>query len=241
MLNQMLGSPLGGSIGRILLRTEAWTAEAVGPGAAVRFGAGADRFVWAGETQGLHHRVTLWLHPTQSFWAWRVELRNASEAPLSCDAILVQDLGLGERNFVTGNEAFASQYIGHHIAAHPRFGPVVMSRQHLAQFGRHPWAAHGCFEGAKSFATDALQLFGPAYRDAASIDLPFGANLPGVRCSMKRPARSCKAAREALRREKRRRGHFSARSARITAPRPAMGTWPGSKKPQSALSAFAPG
>ena len=180
MLNQTLGSPLGGSMARILLRTEAWTAEAVGPGAVVRFGAGSDRFVWAGDTRGLHHRVTLWLHPTQNLWAWRLELRNASEAPLSCDAILVQDLGLGERNFVTGNEAFASQYIGHHIAVHPRFGPVITSRQNLPQFGRHPWAAHGCFDGAKSFATDALQLFGPAYRDAASVDLPFGANLPGV-------------------------------------------------------------
>ena len=143
-------------------------------------GAGSDRFVWAGETRGLHHRVTLWLHPTQSLWAWRLELRNASEASLSCDAILVQDLGLGERNFVTGNEAFASQYIDHHVAAHPRFGPVITSRQNLAQFGRHPWAAHGCFEGAKSFATDALQLFGPAYRDAASVDLPFGVSVPGV-------------------------------------------------------------
>ena len=48
MLNQALGSPLGGSIGRILLRTEAWTAEAVGANAAVQFGAGSDRFVWDG-------------------------------------------------------------------------------------------------------------------------------------------------------------------------------------------------
>ncbi len=181
MLNQMLGSPLGGSIARILLRTEAWTAEAVGPGAAMQFGAGADRFVWAGETGGLHRRVTLRLHPTQNFWAWRLDLRNASEAPLACDAIFVQDLGLGERNFVTGNEAFASQYIDQHIAVHPRFGPVVMSRQNLAQSGRHLWTAHGCFEGAIRYATDASQLFGPAYRDAASIDLPFGAGLPGVR------------------------------------------------------------
>ncbi len=180
MLNQALGSPLGGAIARILLRTEAGTAEVAGPGAAVRFGAGRDRFVWAGETSGLHTRVTLWLHPTQIFWAWRLEARNAGAAAVSCDAIFVQDLGLGERNFVTGNEAFASQYIDHHIAGHPRFGPVIMSRQNLAQFGRHLWAAHGCFEGAKSFATDALQLFGPAYRDAASLDLPFGASLPGV-------------------------------------------------------------
>ena len=181
MLNQALGSPLGGSIARILLRTEAWTAEAVGPSAAVRFGAGQDRFVWAGETGGLHTRVTLWLHPTQNIWAWRLEARNAGAAAVSCDAVFVQDLGLGERNFVTGNEAFASQYIDHHVAGHPRFGSVVMSRQNLPQCGRHLWAAHGCFEGAKSFATDALQLFGPGYRDAASADLPFGTSLRGVR------------------------------------------------------------
>ncbi len=181
MLNQALGSPLGGSIARILLRTEAGTAEAFGPGAAVQFGAGQDRFVWAGETGGLQTRVTLWLHPAQNSWTWRLEARNAGAATVSCDAIFVQDLGLGERNFVTGNEAFASQYIDHHIAGHPRFGPVIMSRQNLAQFGRYIWAAHGCVEGAKSFATDALQLFGPAYRDAAAPGLPFGANLPGVR------------------------------------------------------------
>ena len=70
MLNQMLGSPLGGSIGRILLRNEGGCVEAMGPGAAVRFGVGADRFVWAGEAEGLAHRVTLWLHPGRKLWAW---------------------------------------------------------------------------------------------------------------------------------------------------------------------------
>ncbi len=181
MVNQLLGSPLGGSVARILLRTEAWAAEAVGPDATLRFGAGADRFVWEGDKNGLQHRVTLWLHPALNLWAWRLTLRNLSQAPLSWDAIFVQDLGLGERNFVTGNEAFASQYIDHHAGAHPSFGPVIMSRQNLAQSGRHPWVAHGCFHGAKSFATDASQLFGPSFRDSAALALPFSESLPGVR------------------------------------------------------------
>jgi len=184
MLNQMLGSPLGGSLARILVRTggaDGSITEAVGPGAAVACGAAGDRFVWDGTAKGLQHRVTLWLHPAQNLWLWRLDLRNLGPGTLSCDAILVQDLGLGERGFVTGNEAFASQYIDHHIAQHPRFGPAIMSRQNLAQQGRHPWIAHGCFEGAASFATDAAQLFGPAYRDAAAIALPFGASLPGAR------------------------------------------------------------
>ena len=48
-------------------------------------------------------------------------------------------------------------------------GPVVMSRQNLGAGRPHPWVAHGCLEGAAGFATDAMQLLGPAYRDAAGF------------------------------------------------------------------------
>ena len=60
MLNQVLGSPLGAGIMRILLRVggnEPCIIEAVGPRAKVDFGAGQDRFVWEGRTAGLRHRV----------------------------------------------------------------------------------------------------------------------------------------------------------------------------------------
>ena len=136
-----------------------------------RFRRRCDRVVWAGETAGIRHRATLWLHPESEAWFWLVEAdeRRATQA----DVILVQDLGLGERGFLMNNEAYASQYIDHHIGRHADAGPVVMSRQNLAQGGRHPWAAHGCLDGAASFATDALQLFGPAYRDAGGIALAF--------------------------------------------------------------------
>ena len=56
---------------------------------------------------------------------------------------------------------------------------MVLSRQNLAQGGRHPWVAHGCLEGAAGFATDALQLLGPAYRDTGELDPGF--DLPGSR------------------------------------------------------------
>jgi cellobiose phosphorylase len=184
MINQLLGSPLGSGIGRILLRLggeEPLIVEAVGPGARVEFGAGADRFVWQGEAGELFHRATLWLHPSQALWLWRLDVENASAREIPCDAIFVQDLGLGPRGFVMSNEAYASQYIDHATAAHPRFGPVVMSRQNMAQDGRHPWIAHACLEGAESFATDAMQLFGPAYRDAETIAPGFGESLPGER------------------------------------------------------------
>jgi 1,2-beta-oligoglucan phosphorylase len=184
MINQLLGSPLGAGIGRILLRLggdEPRIVEAMGPSARVAFGVAADRAAWQSEAGGLRHRVTLWLHPSQAMWLWRLDVENGSGREIPCDAIFVQDLGLGPRGFVMSNEAYASQYIDHTVCAHPRFGPVVMSRQNMAQDDRHPWVAHACLEGAESFATDALQLFGPAYRDAETIALGFGESLPGER------------------------------------------------------------
>ena len=183
VINQVLGSPLAGGIARLYLRArgpEARVAQAIGPGARVRFGAGGDRFVWEGETGGnLRHRATLWLHPERSVWLWRLEVANAGGAGVPCDAILVQDVGLGGRGFLMNNEAYASQYIDHNVADHPRLGPVVMSRQNLAQGGAYPWVAHGCLDGVAGFATDVMQLLGPAYRDAA--DIGPGIDLPGLR------------------------------------------------------------
>ncbi|HET9069640.1 MAG TPA: hypothetical protein VFN28_13415 [Amaricoccus sp.] len=179
MLSQIEGSALDGGIGRLFLRVGGEVVEAVGPGARVEVGAADDRFVWEGAAAGVRHRVTLWLHPERNLWLWRVRVANAGPREIGCDATLVQDVGLGSRGFVMGNEAFASQYIDHHVASHPSAGPVVMSRQNLAQGGAHPWVAHGCLEGTKGFATDAMQILGPAYRDAGRIDP--GLELPGER------------------------------------------------------------
>jgi cellobiose phosphorylase len=183
MLNQVLGSPLAGGIGRLYLRIGGREPRLVriGPGAAGRFGAAADRFVWEGESATLQHRLTLWLHPRSNVWLWHLDLANRGAADLPCDAILAQDLGLGGRGFIMNNEAYVSQYIDHHIAADARLGPVVMCRQNQAQGGRHPWVALGCLDGAAGFATDALQLFGPAFRDADGIAFALGTDLPSRR------------------------------------------------------------
>jgi 1,2-beta-oligoglucan phosphorylase len=181
-INQVQGSPLDGGIARLYLRIRApepAVAEAVGPGAKISFGTTADRFTWGGTAGSLRHQVSLWLHPQHKLWLWRVEVANAGAQPVACDAILVQDVGLGDRGFLMNNEAYASQYIDHHVARHPRCGWVVMSRQNLAQSGSHPWVAHGCFEGACGFGTDAMQLLGPQYRDTGEIGLDL--DLPSER------------------------------------------------------------
>jgi cellobiose phosphorylase len=184
MLNQVLGSPVGGSIARLCLRiggARPRVIEIVGPAARARVGADADRVVWDGETDIARHRVTLWLPPEQNLWFWHVAATSTQASDVPCDVIVVQDLGLGGRGFLMNNEAYVSQYIDHHIAADPQLGPVIMSRQNQSQGGRYPWVAHGCLDGAAAFATDAMQLFGPTYRDADAIVLAAGADLPSRR------------------------------------------------------------
>ena len=184
MINQLLGSPVDGGIARLYLRVGGAapiSVAAAGPGAKGRFGAAGDRFVWEGETSGLRHRVTLSLHPRDTAWLWCLEVTNIGDAARTIDAILIQDIGLGDRGFLMNNEAYASQYIDHHIGRHPRYGPVVMSRQNLPQGGRNPWVVHGCLDGASGFATDGMQLFGPAFRDRDAFGFAFGTSLPSER------------------------------------------------------------
>jgi 1,2-beta-oligoglucan phosphorylase len=184
MINQVLGSPIGGAMGRLFLRVggaRPTILPVAGPEASSRVGAADDRFVWEGAWRGLEHRVELWLHPRSRFWLWRVEVHNLSKGKLPCDVVFIQDLGLGDPNFLMNNEAYASQYIDHHIEQRARTNYAVMSRQNLSQGGANPWIVHGCLEGAVAFATDFRQLMGPTYRDAHDFDCPFGTDLPSER------------------------------------------------------------
>jgi cellobiose phosphorylase len=184
LINQVFALPIEAGIGRIFLRiggAEPFIVQAVGPHARIQLGVGEDRVVWHGETGGLRHRVRLKLQPDLAAWLWHVQIFNARNHALPLDAIFVQDIGLGARGFLTNNEAYASQYIDHHIVTQPRFGPIVMCRQNLAQDGMHPWVVHGCLDGANGFATDAMQLFGPGYRDGEEIRYRFGDALPNQR------------------------------------------------------------
>ncbi|HZM08444.1 MAG TPA: cellobiose phosphorylase [Methylocella sp.] len=185
VVNQLLGSPVDDGIGRIYLRVDGaapFLIQAAGASANAMFGAASDRFVWEGEARGgIRYRLILALHPMEAAWLWRLEVQNTGTAAARLDAILIQDIGLGDRGFLMNNEAYASQYIDHHVARHPAYGPVVMSRQNLAQGSRNPWVAHGCLDGASGFATDGMQLFGPAFRDSDGFGFAFDANLPDAR------------------------------------------------------------
>ncbi|WP_395665289.1 cellobiose phosphorylase [Methylocella sp.] len=189
MINQLLGSPVAGGLAGIVLRVEGEApVEATGAGAA-RFGGGERGFVWEGEAHGVSFRASLALAAAAAAWVWEVEVENRGGAPRALDAVLIQDVGLGPRGFLMSNEAYASQYVDHFIAAHPAFGPVVTCRQNLPQDGAHPFVMHGCFDGATGFSTDGREIFGPRARGGARsggrgggrFASPFGELPPSLR------------------------------------------------------------
>ncbi|OWV70586.1 cellobiose phosphorylase [Rhizobium sp. R634] len=184
-INQIQGSPLIGGIGRLYLRIGGPVpdvVEIVGPRAAGSFGSDATSFSWSGKTGDIGYKVRLELHPSETAWFWRVSLRHLKRGNIPVDLVLVQDLGLGDRGFLMNSEAYASQYVDHHIAEHETFGPVLMNRQNLKQSGaRNPWIVQGCLEGAAAYATDAIQLVQAKERRGDMLVGPFGTSLPSER------------------------------------------------------------
>jgi len=172
MINQTLALPIEGGMAGIFIRIggdASISIPLVGQKARGEFGSSTDRFVWAGEEQGVRYQVTLSLHPEENHLLWRVEVTNLRALATPCDAIFIQDLGLGDAGFLMNNEAYASQYIDHYIAQHPKMKTILMARQNQSQGGVFPWVAHGCVEGAVGFATDFRQLMGTDLRDADFI------------------------------------------------------------------------
>jgi len=171
MVNLFVGSPLGGGPMRLLLRKhdegQVTHTQAVGPESTADVAASEHAIRWSGAWDGLSYTVELILHATQPAWAWRVTLdTNGHEAAVGTyDAILVQDVGLADRGQIQNNEAYTSQYLDHQIFDHDQFGPVIATRQNLAQHsGQHPQLLTACTPGAAGALTDAFDFFGPATR-----------------------------------------------------------------------------
>jgi cellobiose phosphorylase len=184
LINQVLGSPLAGGLGRLFLRAGGAKPAVLslqGPGVRMRVGSAVDRIVWEAAEEAFAWQVSLWLSPHSDVWIWRIHVKNQSRRKIPCDTILIQDLGLGEQGFLMGNEAYASQYLDHFPTRCERAGFVLMTRQNLSQNGVHPWVAHGCLEGAAGFATDYRDVLGPGRRDSDRFPLPFGEALPSRR------------------------------------------------------------
>ena len=163
MINQVLARRSPAAWGAFFLRsggTEPTICPSSVPRRGLRVGALTTALSGRENSAASRHRVTLWLHPRLNVWLWRLEVVNRRDRELPCDAVFIQDLGLGEQGFLMSNEAYASQYLDHFVA-----GIRAMTRADdpaKSVAGRaYPWTAHGCLEGAAGFATDFRQLMGP--------------------------------------------------------------------------------
>ena len=115
-----------------------------------------DRFVWEGDRAASGHRVTLWLHPRRAHGSGGRIVATGATASSPATPSLIQDLGLGDQGFLMNNEAYASQYLDHHVAQHPRLNHVVMSRQNLSARG-------SAFPGSRTAALKAPPASRPIF------------------------------------------------------------------------------
>jgi 1,2-beta-oligoglucan phosphorylase len=169
LINQVPGNPFDGGLGNIYVRRHHDQAVSsfpvLGPNSDSRFFEGDRAVSWRGSRAGLGYQCLLQLAPDETFWFWTLTIRNNTAEAQLVDAVLAQDLGLGEPAAVRTNELYTSQYIDHTVYNRDRYGFIVCSRQNQQQAGTFPWIMQGCFQGADGYLTDGFQFFGLEYRD----------------------------------------------------------------------------
>lgn len=165
MINQLLSSPVDGSLNNLYLRLHRPEGIAYQPLIGVRsdsrvsvsgrgiafdgmaFGKVAYRVVFAADEAGV--------------WFWDIRVQGRGE---EIDVIYGQDLGLAAKGAVRSNEAYMSQYIDHQVFRDERRGYIVCSRQNQPQGGKLPYVQQGSLTGCRGYSTDGFQFFGLTYK-----------------------------------------------------------------------------
>lgn len=182
MLNQVLASPVDGSLNNLYLRVYGADGNIGGvyPLIGIRSGSkvacGSRRIEWRGEAGGIDYAVSFLLSG-KGVWFWDVSL-DARGASVSADVVYGQDIGLASPSVVRGNEAYLSQYLDHSAYEHAERGWIVCTRQNQPQDGRFPYMQQGCLSGAAAYATDGFQFFGLSYKDAYLPEALWRGDLP---------------------------------------------------------------
>ncbi len=195
LVSRLLAGPVGGGMMRLFLRRLRGggvidACEAVGKGSSATWTAGGHEAVWSGawcsvakpgkagasETKtDATFTIRLVLDTTERRWAWQVRVDGLG--PDAWDAVLVQDVGLAHEGLVRNNEKYVSQYLDHRVLSHADAGPVVMSRQALAQGGAHPWLLSTATRGVAAM-TDGVAFYGPVYKTGQPPAHLFDPELP---------------------------------------------------------------
>lgn len=170
LLSRTLGNHLEGGLGRIFLRIHDKKRmrlhTLLGPSSAMtHFASSQNQALWNGFFDDLKVALRLFVAADTSMLFWEVDIMNCGDRAVRCDVVWVQDVGLASRNALLSNEAYAAHYVDATVLNVDEEGPVLLYRQNLKQADEfHPWLMLACLSGAHSFATDAFDVYGNAYR-----------------------------------------------------------------------------
>jgi cellobiose phosphorylase len=119
---------------------------------------------WEGSVAGCTILLSLCVDALTQMLFWDVAIENDTSVAIVVDTVWFQDIGLASRDALLSNEAYTAHYVDEAVMQDPTIGPVLTYRQNLKQSDRHPWLIAACLTGAESYATDAFDVFGNAYR-----------------------------------------------------------------------------
>ncbi|GAB6991443.1 GH36-type glycosyl hydrolase domain-containing protein [Paenibacillus pini] len=165
MINQLMTSPIDGSMNNLYLRTHGESGIQFFPMLGIQSGStvstGKRRVVWEGLAGNIEYRVTLAL-TKQGVWFWDVVTRGED---VKIDVIYGQDIGNADIGAVRSNEAYLSQYIDHTVFEDEAKGYVICSRQNQPQGGAFPYMQQGSLTRSVGYSTDGFQFFGLSYKE----------------------------------------------------------------------------
>ncbi|MDK8179865.1 cellobiose phosphorylase [Paenibacillus sp. UMB4589-SE434] len=165
MINQLMTSPIDGSLNNLYLRIHGSTGIKFYPLLGIHsessMSANERCIIWKGTVEEVEYEVTFAL-TDQGIWFWDVVTRGNG---VKLDVIYGQDIGIADTGAVRSNEAYLSQYIDHTIFADSSNGYVVCSRQNQPQGGHFPYVQQGSLSGATGYSTDGFQFFGLSYKE----------------------------------------------------------------------------
>ncbi|EPY14455.1 GH36-type glycosyl hydrolase domain-containing protein [Paenibacillus alvei] len=165
MLNQLVTSPLDGSLNNLYLRIHDDSGIRFYPLLGIRSRSAVrvegNQAVWEGAVEGVAYTVTFALLK-EGIWFWDIAVRGEG---VTVDILYGQDLGIASVGAVRSNEAYLSQYIDHAVFEDEEIGCVVCSRQNQPQGGVFPYMQQGALSRAIGYSTDGFQFFGLSYKE----------------------------------------------------------------------------
>ena len=145
-----------------------------------------NQFLSKGVWDGLEYVCSLQLSEKSSSWQWKIEVTNKSAEKVELDVVLMQEVGLKNRNDGLVNEYYVAQYLERILLDDLKHGAVAVCRQNTKEATGYPWLMMASAGKVVSGLTDGMQFYGSSYR---STGIPEGLLHPelGGNCAGESP------------------------------------------------------